>query len=199
MNERNAGLNKSVAEIFDGVPVPGMEKNTSQQIGRPDKPKAQKPRKHLMEHVYARLLGGDGKEVPRKQKIMTFSIPILLVVLVVMMMKVLDVTSPRNVKAESETQFKKLDNMWRLNDWQKPKALSSDLRDPMRPGKSGQGGAGGLLITGIVFSKDDPMAVVNGEIVRPGDTVESARVLGIGKDFVVFETKDKRWKQMVQR
>ncbi len=201
MNERNAGLNKSVAEIFDGVSVPGQEMDPGQAKAskKTKNKKPARPKKHLMEHVYARLLGGNGKDVPRKQKVMTFMIPVLLVVLIVMMMKVLDVTSPKSVKAQTKTQFKKIDNLWKLKDWEKPKPLNGDLRDPMRPGQAGQAGSDALVITGIVFSKDDPMAVINGQIVRPGDTVGSAKVLGIGKDFIVFEEKDKRWKQMVQR
>ena len=43
---------------------------------------------------------------------------------------------------------------------------------------------GGLTLSGILWDADQPMAILNGQIVRVGETVEGYRVLEIAKDHV---------------
>ena len=39
------------------------------------------------------------------------------------------------------------------------------------------------------------MAVVNGNIVREGETLDGMQVVAIEKDGVIFNEKGRRWKQ----
>ncbi len=43
---------------------------------------------------------------------------------------------------------------------------------------------GGMTLSGILWDADQPMAILNGQIVRVGETIEGYRVLEIAKDHV---------------
>jgi len=52
-------------------------------------------------------------------------------------------------------------------------------------------------VTGIVYSPDKALAVVDGVILHPGDTIEGIYVSRIHKDRVEFEKDGNRWEQTV--
>jgi len=54
------------------------------------------------------------------------------------------------------------------------------------------------LITGIMCTEEHSSAVINGEIVREGDTIHGVKVVKIYKDRVEFEKDSKRWAQHAQ-
>ena len=56
-----------------------------------------------------------------------------------------------------------------------------------------------LVVKGIVYSDDDPSAVVGNRIVHEGDEIMGARVVKINRDSVVFEMDGKEWTQQVER
>ena len=52
-----------------------------------------------------------------------------------------------------------------------------------------------VSLTGIFYSDDDPIAIVNGKIVHEEDVVGDVKVLKIYKDKVEFERSGRRWNQ----
>lgn len=91
-----------------------------------------------------------------------------------------------------------------LQQWRIPEPLPAELRDPMRP-QAGPteadpaAASGQMIVKGIVFSRNNSSAIVDGEIVRQGQTVNGAKVVAISKDAVEFEKDGRRWTQHVQR
>jgi len=75
------------------------------------------------------------------------------------------------------------------------------LRDPMQFGSANttQAEHSKLIVKGIVYSEDNPSAVVANKIVHEGDEVLGVTIVKINKDSVEFEMNDKRWTQKVQR
>jgi len=55
-----------------------------------------------------------------------------------------------------------------------------------------------VSLTGIFYSDDDPIAIVNGKIVHEEDVVGDVKVLKIYKDKVEFERSGRRWNQNMQ-
>ncbi len=55
-----------------------------------------------------------------------------------------------------------------------------------------------IIIQAIAWSKDPKgrLAVINGLILREGESIDNVMVVHIGKDVVVFEKNRKEWKQM---
>jgi len=95
-----------------------------------------------------------------------------------------------------------------ISQWQMPEALPSELRDPVQPViarievtvPDDQTVAGGTLtVTGIVYSQNNPSAIVNGEFVRLGDTISGATVVTINRKSIEFEKDGERWEQQVNR
>ena len=52
-----------------------------------------------------------------------------------------------------------------------------------------------VSLTGIFYSEDDPIAIVDGEIVHEEDVIDDVKVLKIHKDEVEFERSGRRWSQ----
>jgi len=52
-----------------------------------------------------------------------------------------------------------------------------------------------IQVTGILYSDDEPSAIVNGKVVKEGDTINDVNVVEIRKNNVEFESKGKRWTQ----
>lgn len=55
------------------------------------------------------------------------------------------------------------------------------------------------VVTGIVYSDEQPLALVDGQIVHKGDSVHGAKVVEILPQTVEFEKDDTRWKQRVRQ
>lgn len=54
-------------------------------------------------------------------------------------------------------------------------------------------GLEGLNLTGIIYDKESPVAVINDIIVHEGEEIEGAKVLEIRSDSVVFEKEGKTY------
>jgi hypothetical protein len=87
--------------------------------------------------------------------------------------------------------------------WPVPEAYPDTLRDPMQYGRSRSraeaAGARHLMLTGILYSRQKPSAVVDGTIVHEGDTVEGVKVIRINKSSVEFEAAGSSWTQGVRQ
>jgi len=79
-------------------------------------------------------------------------------------------------------------------------ALAGDLSDPTRPPnrqplrakKAPVTGAPDWRLTMTRISPQERVAVVNGQVVRPGDRLKGARVLAVGPESVVLERDGRR-------
>ena len=55
------------------------------------------------------------------------------------------------------------------------------------------------VVTGILYIPGDSSAIVEGIIVRQGDTINGAEVIGIEKFYVEFKKNGVQWKQKVRQ
>lgn len=55
-----------------------------------------------------------------------------------------------------------------------------------------------MQVTGILYSEDNPSAIVNGGLVKEGDIINDVKVVKIHKNNVEFESKGQRWAQEAQ-
>ncbi len=142
---------------------------------------------------------GDGTS-RRTQRVITMSVPALFVVLVVLFIQVLTIPSPESSNAADLQPAVTAVGFDDRIDWPVPEAYPENLRDPTKFGTSHQGpaGSGELIVKGIVYSSDNPSAVVGDTIAHEGDEVFGARVVKINKDSVEFEAEGKRFTQKVQ-
>ena len=146
-----------------------------------------------------------------RQKVMLVLVPLLLVVLIFVATMVLTPPrkAPRPPQAKPPTTVVSTDTQI---DWQVPQLYPADLRDPMQlvsvatvPGKVEPETTEveivtpqKLIVKGILYSQDNPSAIIGTQIVHQGDTVSGATVVTISKDGVEFEMEGKKWKQGVE-
>jgi hypothetical protein len=153
---------------------------------------------------------------PARQKIMLVLVPILLVVFVVMLGRVVDVpflTTKKPPTPKTKDVPPPVVIATEIN-WQKPDPYPEGLRDPMQltagmaaliqakvPDVTVTPGVrkvGPLTVKGIVYSKDNPTAVIGTKIAHVGDIIEGARVMEINPDNVVFEKDGETFTKRVE-
>jgi hypothetical protein len=85
-------------------------------------------------------------------------------------------------------------------DWQAPELYPTTLRDPMQFGSATTGTeTDRLIVKGIVYSEDNPSAVIGSQIVHKGDKISGIAIIEINENSVEFEANGKKWTQQVQR
>lgn len=135
---------------------------------------------------------------PAKQKAMVLLVPILLVVMIVVFAKVLDTPKPAPAASADlgPTGAASGDMNWKI-----PEPYPKTLRDPMELGSATgpETQTSELIVKGIVYSDDNPSAVVGERIVHEGDKIGDTTVVKISKDSVDFEREGKTWNQKVRR
>jgi len=136
-----------------------------------------------------------------RQKAMVILVPVLFIGMVLAFVKVLgsgpgETTEPKIIKP-SKAIAAATDTIV----WQIPPPYPTTLRDPMRlrsVATTAQSETGKIIVKGIVYSEDNPSAIIGTEIVYEGDKVSGATVVKINKDSVEFEMNGKRWTQKVR-
>jgi hypothetical protein len=145
-----------------------------------------------------------------KQKVMLVLVPVLLAVLIFAATSVLvpprKLTKPPQGKlpttaVSAETQI----------DWEIPPPYPETLRDPMQPipsaiipGKTEPEKPEPVkkeekpVVKGILYSEDNPSAIIGTQIVHEGDKVSGATIIKINKDNVEFEKDGEKWNQGVE-
>jgi len=73
----------------------------------------------------------------------------------------------------------------------KKTAYSSWLRDPFSASSTPIKGYGGPTLDGIMWDKKNPMAIINNNIVKIGDTVSGNTVVDIKQDKVILNDGSK--------
>ena len=178
-------------------PAPVSEKQS-----RPE-PVVRQPRElpflKIWEQVKAKLLTPKRGASSARQKMVILVAPVLMVVFLLVVIQAVKkppgATAKPSNKASAAVAFN-----GKIN-WELPAVIPDNLRDPMVFGATGQGKetTSGPVVKGIVYSEDNPRAVVGGRIVSAGDTVGGATVVKINPDSVEFTMGDKNWTQKVER
>jgi hypothetical protein len=147
----------------------------------------------------------DGTEEARQRK-MAVLVGLLSIVMVCVLFFVLKgpekshATPVRNTtSSESSNQTQ----TWQIS-WTAPEEYPDTLRDPMQyrsttsePTTNTQ--LSQLTVTGIVFSSENPSAIISGKIVSEGEKIQGITIVKINKETVEFEKDGKTWTQPVQR
>jgi len=55
------------------------------------------------------------------------------------------------------------------------------------------------VITGIIYAREKPSAIIGGKIVYEGDKIQDAKIVRIYKDKVEFEKNGQRWTQQLKK
>jgi len=165
----------------------------------------------LWQQIKNRLFAPKPGVSAARQKVMVILVPVLFIVLILVATMVLapsrKVTRPPKAKpptivAVADTKI----------DWQVPPPYQATLRDPMQPvpsaiilGKTEPKTEvvepvkpEKLVVKGILYSDDNPSAIIGTQIVHQGDKVSGATVIKINKDGVEFEREGEKWKQGVE-
>jgi hypothetical protein len=158
----------------------------------------------IKDRLFAPKPGGSSA----RQKASVALIPVLAIVLIFVVRQVFS-TSPSKIEGAANDEAPSATAAVSENKvaWEIPAPYPATLRDPMKLGpdaaektqteESETGQAVELIIKGILYSEDNPTAVVGKKIVHVGEKVSGATVIGIDKDSVEFEMDGKRWKQQI--
>ena len=159
------------------------------------------PWQQTLEKIKARLFTPKPGVSPARQKTMVILVPVLFLIMIFAFTRVLSGPSPKTTGAQSFAPSKAVAASNDEIDWQIPEPYPTTLRDPMQFGSvtTTQGGTGRLAVKGIVYSQNNPSAVIGNQIVHEGETVLGATVVKINKDSVELEMNGKRWTQKVRR
>jgi hypothetical protein len=168
-------------------------------IGASIKTLKQIPWQQTLEHIKSKLFATKPGVSDTRQKTMVILVPVLFVVLIFVFIQVLSMPSLPIAKAKSPGLANAIASSDKI-DWQIPQPYPTNLRDPMQFGSAtAQAETGGLTVKGIVYSEDDPSAVIGNRIVHEGDEVLGVTIIKINEKSVEFERNKKRWTQKVQR
>ena len=138
---------------------------------------------------------------------MTILIPVLAMILLVLVR--------RPLNAPAATQAETFDAEPTMSaaaedvqiDWELPPVYRVTGRDPMGLGPlpeaheepvAGSSRAHEALdVKGVLYSEDNPAAIVGTRLVHEGEQIAGATVIAIERDGVRFERNGQRWKQTV--
>jgi len=142
---------------------------------------------------------------PAKHKAMILLTPVLLVVFLIVVANVVLKPAGKNIKTTGKQSA--VTGAAAFNgkiNWEIPAPYPQNLRDPMTLGAitaqttEQQEESGRPAVSGIVYSEDNPCAVVNGRIVSNGEVVDGVTVVKINPNSVEFAAGDKKWTQKVE-
>ncbi|MDD5328023.1 MAG: hypothetical protein PHY02_09480 [Phycisphaerae bacterium] len=142
-----------------------------------------------------------------RQKTMVVLAPILFIVLIFMFIRAFSTPSRKITGAGISAELNAPASEAKAKvDWQVPQPYPTTLRDPMQFGPAtpmttsqAETGTAGLIIKGIVYSKENPCAVIGDRMVHQGDKVLDVVIVKINEDSVEFEANGRKWEQKVQR
>jgi len=148
-----------------------------------------------------------------KQKAMVVMMPLLFIALIFMLFRGgVFGTSAGKTEAVAENNASGVATAGSNAEieWKLPAPYPTTLRDPMRlvPAATAQTAQTAqsetreiikLIVRSILYSEDNPSAVIGSRIVHEGEKIQNVSVIKINTDSVEFEMNGKRWTQMVQR
>jgi hypothetical protein len=155
-----------------------------------------------LEQIKSRLFTTKQGAVTTKQKVMAILIPVLFVILIFVFIRAFSTPSQKVAGPGTSVPVVNVAGNDSKVDWQVPNPYPTTLRDPMQFNSAGNHagtGVGGLVVKGIIYSKDNPSAVIGDQIVHQGDRILDVVITKINENSVEFEANSKKWKQTVQR
>jgi hypothetical protein len=174
----------------------------------PPRPKVQatvKPQRQMhwqktFEQIQNKLFKPKPGVSATRQKAMALSVPVLFIVLIFVFVQVFNTPSRKTAGAHEINPSNTAAGSKNEISWQIPQPYPATLRDPTQFGSTttAQTSSGVLIVRGIVYSQDDPTAVIGTRIVREGEEILDATVVKINRDSVEFESDGKKWTQRVQ-
>jgi hypothetical protein len=178
---------------------------------QPDAPKVTKPEKvkkpvakvsgpRPWEKIISKLLTSKAGVSAPRQKAMVILVPVLFIIMIFVFTRVFSTPSHVTAQPAGSGPTGAVASAKDI-DWQIPEPYPTTLRDPMQIGSTGTTAVqtSELVVKGIVYSEDDPSAVIGNQIVREGEEIMGAIVVKINSDSVVFRMNDKEWTQKVER
>ena len=139
---------------------------------------------------------------PARQKAMVVLIPVLFIGMVLAFFKVLGSSPDKTVASNAFNPSGVVAAATNNITWQAPPPYPKDLRDPMRFGSVetaiDPGQTEDIVVKGIIYSEENPSAIVGIDIVHVGSKVAGATIVKINKDSVEFEMNGKKWTQKVR-
>lgn len=163
------------------------------------KPAAKVAGQRPWERITGKLLTPKAGVSTQRQKTMVILIPVLFIVMIFVFTRVLNTPSRVTAQPAGSGPTGSAGGSKGI-EWQVPEPYPTTLRDPMQIGSTTtEIKTSELVVKGIVYSEDNPSAVVGNEIVHEGEEVMGATVVKINSDSVVFEMDGKEWTQKVER
>jgi hypothetical protein len=156
----------------------------------------------IIDSVKAKLFTSKRGAPSSRQKIMILLSPVLVIVLLLAVVNAVKKSPKTSAKPSNKATAVVASTSDGKINWEIPQPIPANLRNPMvfgavtTPGKETTEGP---VVKGIVYSEDNPCAVVGDRIVSAGDTVAGATVVKINPDSVDFAMGDKKWTQKVER
>lgn len=136
-----------------------------------------------------------------KQRTMFVLIPILFTILILLLSKNLSSSTITKLTAEN-SKIQTASNLSHDKiDWALPKLYPDKIRDPMGKLKRKISAftQDNLVVKGIVYSKDNPAAIIGIQIFHEGDSIDDTQIAKINKDSVEFYNNKERWIQKVEK
>jgi len=192
------------------VPVQQPKADIDKKISKKRPPVKKISRQSFWQQIKNKLFQPKPGVSTTKQKAMVVMMPLLFIVLIFMLFRGgVFGTSAGHTEAYTEDTASGVgtagDNT--KIDWKIPAPYPTTLRDPMRlvpveiPQTDEQTETGKkieLIVKSILYSEDNPSAVIGGRIVHEGEKIRDVNIIKISKDSVEFEMNGKRWNQKVQ-
>ncbi len=159
----------------------------------------------LWQQIQNKLFKSKPNGATGRQKAAAMLVPVLSVVLIIAFVRILGPKGSRVHPAESKPTGAVTPQSEVKIDWQSPEPYPKALRDPMKfaaaePVQSGTEvqNVQQVFVTGVIWSDDNPLAIIGSEVVGEGQVVSGVTVVNINKDSVELEKDGKRWTQKVQ-
>ena len=181
-------------------PPQSQPKETPAKQPKADKTAGQAQWQRKLEQVKSKLFTPQEGGSATKQKVMVIAMPVLFIILIFVFIKLFSAPSRKITGPVNAGQTKAVAGPVSKADWHAPKPYPATLRDPMQFGSAkGQIGVGQLIVKGIVYSEDNPTAVIGDQVVHQGDKISDVVITKINENNVEFEANGKKWMQNVQR
>jgi len=179
-----------------------------------------------LRQVTKKLFGHKEGVSAKRQIVMAVLVPILLVGLIIALTRVLGAPSSKSTWSPKPKPVATAGQAGAEIDWRMPEPYPAGLRDPMQltaemtaqieaeaiaktqavanaqanvgPTQQQPGKPQELAVTGILFSQDNPTAVIGTRIAHIGDTIAGATIVKINLTTVEFEKDGKSWTQALE-
>ena len=189
-----ASTSKPQQPLYSMPEKDNLEKNTKQQQISQTLLKI----KDKLAHIFIKPTA-----TPR-EKIITLLFPFFLIILFWTIFRAFNTAPTGTVKAIEFNQAP-APVSFAKEIWKTPEPYPKNLRDPMRPSSSAlsteeysQINYQKVVVKGIVYSVNNPAAIIGDEIVNVGDKVSGVTIIKITPDSVEFEANNHKWTQRVQ-